>query len=247
MNNMVKFGSAALAAIALFAAQAAAHGGLGQCYLRADTGYSWPANDDASADQYFVHGPVTQTTLDGTWFVEAGLGCSWLRQTAVGSIKDEAVVVTSSGLRGEVAVGYRGRRHFHGLPPNPALPEDPVFTGVSTVTLMSNLYYDFANIRNITPYVGAGIGAAFHDVDQVTFRDANVTILPAHRQTEFAWQLMAGVSADVGSGILLDLGYRYVDLGSVNSSVPSIGHSLNLDDLAAHEVRVGLRVPLGSR
>jgi opacity protein-like surface antigen len=244
MKTMLKSAPAAVLAIGLYAAPAAAHGGLGQCYLRADTGYSWAADPEASADQYFVHGPVTQITFDSTWFVEAGLGCAWLRTAATGSIKDEAVVVTTTGLRGDVTVGYRGRRDLHGVPPNPILPEDPLFTGVSTVTLMGNVYYDFARFRGITPYIGAGLGAAFHEIDAVTFHDANTNILPRHRQTEFAWALMAGFSADVGSGVLLDLGYRYIDLGSVSSAVPAIGHSLELDNLTAHEVRVGLRFPL---
>jgi opacity protein-like surface antigen len=244
MKTMLKSAPAAVLAIGLYAAPATAHGGLGQCYLRADTGYSWVTNDDATAQQYFVTGPVTEVKFDGTWFVEAGLGCSWLRQAAVGSIKDEAVVVTTTGIRGDVTVGYRGRRNFHGVPPNPQLPEDPIFTGVSTVTLMGNAYYDFARFRGITPYIGVGLGVAFHDADHVTFHDANVTTLPRHRQTEFAWALMAGFSADVGSGVVFDLGYRYIDLGSVTSAVPSIGHSLEIGDLSSHEVRVGLRFPL---
>jgi|GEM_PF-5766252 len=244
MKTLVKSGSAAFLALGLMAAPAAAHGGLGHCYLRADTGYSWPTNDDASAQQYFVHGPVTQSRFDGTWFVEGGVGCSWLRAAPGGSLKDETVIVTTTGLRGEVTIGYRGRRDFHGLPPNPMLPEDPVFTGVSTVTLMGNLYYDFTRFRGITPYVGVGLGAAFHDVDEVTFHDANVNTLPGHRQTEFAWALMAGVSADVGSGVVFDLAYRYIDLGEISSAPPGIGHAFVIDDLSAHEVRAGLRFPL---
>ena len=248
MNDTMKICVAVTAAILGLTAPVAALAGPGNCYLRADTGYSWSTNPDASATHVFVSGPVTESTLSNTWFVEAGFGCSWLRHAAVGSIKDAPVVVTTSGLRGEVMLGYHGRRDFHGVPPNPQFPLDPVFTGVTTVTLMGNLYYDFRSFHGLTPYIGAGIGAAFHDMDQVTFHDATlVNILSPQRQTNFAWQLMAGVSREIGNGLLLDVGYRYVDLGDVSASSPAIGHAFNLERLTSHEVKIGLRIPLWLR
>ena len=65
-----------------------------------------------------------------------------------------------------------------------------------------------------------------------------------------AWSLMAGVGYQISDRITLDIGYRYIDLGKVQSSrVDSTGYSLNphfrLDDLTAHEFKVGLRFAFG--
>ena len=79
----------------------------------------------------------------------------------------------------------------------------------------------------------------------IAFEEAKNT--SPQRQTNFAWQLMAGVTREVGNGLLLDVGYRYVDLGDVSASSPGIGHAFNLERLTSHEVKIGLRIPLWLR
>ena len=64
MNDNMKICVAVTAAILGLTAPVAALAGPGNCYLRADTGYSWSTNPDASATHVFVSGPVTESTLE---------------------------------------------------------------------------------------------------------------------------------------------------------------------------------------
>jgi opacity protein-like surface antigen len=61
---------------------------------------------------------------------------------------------------------------------------------------------------------------------------------------------MAGVSYQVSERVIFDAGYRYIDFGKAESShVDSSGFTGNpafrVDDLTAHEFKVGLRYYFG--
>lgn len=88
---------------------------------------------------------------------------------------------------------------------------------VAPQTLFVNLYYDFENESNFTPYIGGGIGAAFVGVD-----------------SNFAWNVGAGLTYDISECVALNLGYRYNSYGQFeNNNTTGI--------LSAHEVLAGLR------
>lgn len=129
---------------------------------------------------------------------------------------------------------------------------------------LANLYVDLPSVQHATPYVGAGIGFArnsFSGVRTLTearFADAATGAAlaqdiegsgPGSSETSLAWAVMAGVSIDAGAFGLLDIGYRYIDLGrkaSVTSgmlecSCGAIGSPLVGDDPSAHEIRIGVR------
>ena len=237
----------------------------GPCYVRADIGYGWSANGDATATISPIDGNgqplgiatgrVGGSSLDDSWFGEVGFGCSIVRRSMVGgSIKDAPVEVsTPTGLRGDVTFGFHGSRSFKGVPVSPPPPPaevplppvyDPVHASVRANTLMFNLYYDLAQIHGFTPYVGAGIGMAFIDLKNTTFSNGSIIQLGDASETNLAWSLMAGVATDIGRGIMLDVGYRYLNMGDIAVSDPSIGYALKLHDLSEHQVKVGVRIPL---
>ncbi|MCB1504725.1 MAG: porin family protein [Hyphomicrobiaceae bacterium] len=252
----------------------------GPCYFRADVGYSWsgasaswPVSHDsfdfADADtDGFADGDtntngtidsdevtsVTQTTVEGaslenTWLGEVGVGC--------GS--------GSRGLRAEVMLGFRGKRSFEGEPgyydgtlvgqptgTTPLVdPVDPMHTSLKTTTLMFNAYYDLGKFGRFVPYVGAGIGAAYHQLDDIYFTgNPNLTNhIHGNNDIAFAWSLMAGVGVQLTDRAVLDVGYRYIDTGSITSQRSDTGFNVNpavkFDDLTAHELKVGLRYHFG--
>jgi opacity protein-like surface antigen len=169
-------------------------GPAGPCYFRADVGYSWsqspdikwPVNNGVHTDgsngnpadgivqageisYSFVTDKVANASMENTWFGEGGAGCSF---------------GGSRGVRFEAMLGYRGDRKIDGEPGfyQPAPPvgvppvippvlEDPLHTSLRTYTLMLNVYKDFGNFGGFIPYVGAGIGAAYHQLDDVYFTD----------------------------------------------------------------------------
>jgi len=183
--------------------------------------------------------------FDDSWFGEVGLGCARaLTESTGGSIKDAPVVVSRGAIRFEVVAGFRGGRDFRGFPPNPPAPDDPVRSHLSTSTLMFNAFYDFPPMHGFIPYLGAGIGVAFHKLDNVSFANGPAVIVPGTTDTDFAWQVMAGIARDLGRGILVDFGYRYADLGSVGTG--DAAFAFRLHDVTAHELKMGIRIPIGS-
>jgi opacity protein-like surface antigen len=51
---------------------------------------------------------------------------------------------------------------------------------------------------------------------------------------------MAGVGYAIGPNLMVDVGYRYIDFGDANTNTDSFG-DMTFRNVAAHEVRVGLR------
>jgi opacity protein-like surface antigen len=198
----------------------------------------------------FVTDAVTNVSLENTWLAEGGMGC--------GS--------GSRGFRGELMFGYRGDRDLEGqpgiydpgpvvggpVPVGPGTPiDDPLHTSIQTYTLMLNAFYDFGNFNRFVPYVGAGIGLAVHDVDEVYFtgNPALTNRIEGDRDVAFAWSVMAGVGYQISDRAVLDVGYRYIDMGKAQSgrvdSAGFVNPAVKIDDIAAHEVKLGLRYHFG--
>lgn len=249
--------------------------GAGPCYVRADVGYSWAREPDikwptGTETVYMRNGyeigrdfthttdAVTNTSRENGAFGEVGAGC-----TLWGS--------ASSGraLRGEVMFGFRGDRKVDGepgaysidyvdvtpvpvpTPPDVPVVDDPLHTSIKSHTLMVNLYKDLGKYGRVTPYLGAGVGVAMHKVDE-TYFTGNYYLpnrIEGNENFSFAWSLMAGVGYQLTDRATLDVGYRYIDMGDAESGrvddAGFVNPKVDIDDLAAHEIKVGLRFSLG--
>lgn len=214
----------------------------GPCYMRADVGYSfsgtpdvkWPVTDGFGN---FLGDKVSKIAIQDTWVAEGGFGCG------------------SGGWRGELVLGYRGERKIDGepliwAPPN-ANVDDPLHTKLSSYTLMVNAYRDLVTFGAFTPYVGVGIGMAYHRVPDVYFTENPFLLnrIEGNNDLSFAWQVMAGLGYRLSDRATLDVGYRYVDLGKATSGRADTAGFVNprvvIDDITAHELKVGIRFQLG--
>ena len=111
---------------------------------------------------------------------------------------------------------------------------------ISSQSFMLNGYYDIENPTVFKPYVGAGVGMAkmeykFKDT-YPDYPEFNETI--THSKNKFAYNLMAGVGAEVTKNIIIDVGYRYTDYGSFSKTVD--GDKLKFDT-KAHQILAGVR------
>jgi opacity protein-like surface antigen len=222
----------------------------GHCYIRGDVGYSWSRDPDVKwtvtdpdpvspTFGQFVTDAVTGVNMGNAWLVEGGVGC--------GS--------GPRGLRGEIMLGYHGKRNIDGTPGPwflaPPPEADPLHTSVTTTTLMFNGYYDIARFDRITPYVGAGVGLAYNKTGGVSFtgNPALTNVIEGDNRWSLAWSLMAGVGIQLTERTTLDIGYRYLDMGKAESgTLDNLGFQnpkVRIDDLAAHEFKVGLRFAFG--
>ena len=123
-------------------------------------------------------------------------------------------------------------------------------SSVQTTTLMFNGYYDIAKFDRITPYVGAGVGLAHNRMDDVSFTGNTLAnVISGDSRWSLAWSLMAGVGVQVSDRATLDFGYRYIDMGKAESgTMDNLGFPnprVRIDDLAAHEFKVGIRYSFG--
>lgn len=108
---------------------------------------------------------------------------------------------------------------------------------VKAVTVMANAYYDLRTPTAFTPYVGAGLGAAWVDFDNVI---APVAGSINGNDWAFAWQLMAGVSYAIDPRMDIVGGYRYFDIGEAKVTSANLG-GVDVDGLASHNIEIGLR------
>lgn len=186
-------------------------------YLRGDVGYNWGLLDSADSTAPFP-APIDDKLGNGLMVgIGAGIKKQW--------------------LRADVTVDYSLPMKYEGTI---AAPGD-VTAKISAASGLFNVYLDLGTWYYVTPYVGAGAGAAYvRAFDYVSTLAPPFTGDTSHTQWNFAWAAMAGFGAAVAPNLIIDVGYRYIDFGDVETARDAFGR-MTFKDVAAHEVRVGLR------
>ncbi len=149
-------------------------------------------------------------TIEDSVLFEAGFGCQLL-----------------DTFRVEIVGGAR-------LEQSLSDPFGTLSADLQSFTGFANVYYDITNYAGWTPYIGGGIGLAYHRItDLVAPPDSS-----SGDEVDFAWNLQAGLSYDVSQQTKVDFGYRLTDLGKARSDGLV---TMIVDDLMAHEFKVGVR------
>jgi opacity protein-like surface antigen len=213
---------------------------------------TFDANRYWSQTSTYVGEDVSATTMENAMTGGLGLGCGlgvW-------------------GMRGEFMLGSTGRRKLQGEPliysgagpqpvagvaPAPVAPfEDPLHTSLKSYTAMVNVYKDLGTFGGVTPYIGAGVGVAYNMTGE-TFFVGNPFLtnrIEGASRASLAWSLMAGIGWQMTDRAILDLGYKYMDYGkAITGRVDNAGFvnpAVRINDITAHEFRVGLRYSFGS-
>ncbi len=88
-------------------------------------------------------------------------------------------------------------------------------------TLMVNAFYDFPLGNEITPYVTAGVGAAFVRHNIATSSNVGGQALAEDgynsKKTNLAWAVGAGVAWDATENVSVELGYTFTDAGDITT------------------------------
>lgn len=218
---------------------------------------SW---QEISRSSQFVTDKVANTQRDGGVVGSVAAGCGW---------------GGSRGIRAEIEFGFYGSRSVYGEPgnfnidfvtvdpagaPAPDAPDqpadqpvvdDPLHTQITSYSSLVNFYKDLGKWGNITPYVGGGVGVAYHEVDQISFTE-NPNLLnkiDGQNNIAFAWQAGAGIGYQISDRAIIDVGYRYLDLGKAQSGRADdagfVNPRVKFDDIAEHQIKVGLRYHFG--
>jgi opacity protein-like surface antigen len=125
---------------------------------------------------------------------------------------------------------------------------------------LANAYLDLGTWRSVTPFVGAGIGTSRNTISG--FRDMDPTNCPSctppigsavayaapASKWNFAWALHAGLSYQVTPNFIVELAYRYVDLGSAQSGdligfdgTNNVFNPMLFKHLTSNDLKLGVR------
>jgi opacity protein-like surface antigen len=174
-----------------------------------------------------------------------------------------------NGFRAEGALSVFTSQDFSGdwsyTVPATTGPHASMEGSTRSVALMANGYYmpleAMGQNRRVQPYVTAGIGFARNSMEDWTrvnpAESRPERSFEGEESTEFAWSAGFGVQMDLGRQgpddrpVILELGYRFFDLGeTTGSTVPLPGNgdggplqALSFDN-NQQTVTIGIRMPL---
>lgn len=195
---------------------------------------------------------VKSFDLNSGWYVRGDLGYGWGRLNGVQSatgFSDPTNNSLGGALTGGLGVGikrdwirtdltadYLSDMKYQGT----VVAPNDVTAKMSAWSVLLNGYLDLGSWYRISPYIGAGVGAA-----RVRVADVQSAAVPpftpglSNTQWNFAWAAMLGVGYTVTPNVVADIGYRYLNLGDAKSA-DALGF-MTFKNIASHQVRVGLR------
>jgi opacity protein-like surface antigen len=163
-------------------------------------------------------------------------------------------------FRADITGEYRSKVSFNGTDffqfnPGGGLA-DAYHGGYQSWVGLVNAYADLGTWWCLTPFVGAGVGAAtiktsaFSDV--ATFPGgaglASSFIADGATKTNFAWALHAGVAYRVSNNFTVELAYRYLDMGTAGhgqghffDGTPAGPSTFQYRDMTSQDLKLGVR------
>jgi opacity protein-like surface antigen len=163
-------------------------------------------------------------------------------------------------FRGDITGEYRGKSNFHGLDlitfdngGTTGFGSDHYTGSKSEWLFLANAYADLGTWYCVTPFIGAGIGAAH--VTTSGFQDTGLAngvpgsyFASGASTTNLAWALHAGLAYKVTNNLTVELAYRYLDMGKAVHGFGSSYDGTNAGpssfeyrDLTSQDVKIGLR------
>jgi opacity protein-like surface antigen len=185
--------------------------------------------------------PATKWSYSG-WYVRGDFGSRWGlvgdvnasgvpasdNQLGAGATAGAGIGIKSSFMRADITADYAFPVKYTGTL---AVPDD-THAKIQSFNILANGYFDLGTWYSLTPYVGAGAGVAMLKVTDAPGANSD------NSRWNFAWAGMAGLAWTVGPNLQMDFGYRYLNVGKAESGGAT---PITFDNVASHEVRVGLR------
>ncbi|MEE2980263.1 MAG: outer membrane beta-barrel protein [Pseudomonadota bacterium] len=112
---------------------------------------------------------------------------------------------------------------------------------VTSDSLMFNAYFDFATDTPWRPYVGVGLGWARNESD---VERTNLATSARESRSEtvnnFAYSLQTGVRVAISESWVGELGYRFLDMGEIETGSFTTGDAISADHYYSHDIVFGL-------
>ncbi len=144
-------------------------------------------------------------------------------------------------LRADVSYNYRGKLDFTTNSFQPPVPTFFFTTEVSDVySLMFSVFAEPFHFKNLTPYLGAGVGNTWMKV-----KTNDTVVMTDSSDSNFTWQAETGVYYAFTNNFGVRVGYRYIDMGRFNVPLRVMGTGIPAGNytgsLTAHEVMAAFR------
>jgi len=113
---------------------------------------------------------------------------------------------------------FRGRANFLRTP-----GPQPVRAQGSSLAVLATAYYDFGQYGRLRPFVGFGAGVARNRMGEVRYAFPGLpggdaaTVTPGGVRSSLAWSASAGLAWSLSDRAILDVSYRYTNLGEVRA------------------------------
>ena len=141
-------------------------------------------------------------------------------------------------IRTEVEYAYRIRLDFDTEAAGP--PQTGFKNDLSTHSLMFNAYVDFDTGTPWRPYLGAGIGWARNSSKTLRTNLATGARQEIEENADnFAYSVQAGLRVAITRSWIGEIGYRYIDMGEVNSGRFATGDIITGDNHVSHDIILG--------
>ena len=201
--------------------------------------------------------PQFKELLSG-WYFRVDLG---YRLNSVGSFDTAAPTINAKyhdAIAGTVGVGFKNQWFRadvtvdRGSPSNisattaTAVTQPQYSSKITPLTLLGNAYIDLGTWSGFTPYVGVGAGVTqLKSAGYIDTSRASGVLGQDGTTRNFTWAAMAGIGFKVKPNWMLDVGYRYLDMGNLPANNMTISAAMptaaQFNKLTAQEVRVGIR------
>jgi len=120
-------------------------------------------------------------------------------------------------------MNYNAQANFINVP-----GEQPVSAEAESWTATVNLFLEITNLFRLDlgaflPYVGGGLGLSYNHIGHMTYHFPELTkhrisITPSGSRVDLAYMACAGTGIRLSKKFLLDISYRYSDLGRVETA-----------------------------
>jgi opacity protein-like surface antigen len=221
----------------------------GGWYLRGDIGFSNQKVNDLHYGRESAYSQLTsfnqQSSFDSAGIFGVGVGYkinNWFRADLTGQYRGNSNFKATDRFTGTAGgVPYSGIDNYG--------------ASKSEFLVLANAYVDLGTWWCVTPFIGAGVGAArvtianFTDTgtNSIPFSTTSFASAPTSSRWNLAWAAHAGLAYKVNPSLTLELAYSYVDLGEGQTGVLSTfdGNTTNnvfkFKDITSHDLTLGVR------
>lgn len=163
------------------------------------------------------------------------------RQAVIGAAAMVGYHWSKHGLpvRTELEYTHRFQLDFDTVASGP--PKVGYKTDVTSDTVMLNLYLDISTDYWWRPYLGVGLGWSRNHADSQRGDSSSLARPKSNNAVNnFAFSAAAGLRFAITSDWVGEIGYRYIDLGEIDTGAFSTGDRITADNYTSHDLVLGL-------